>query len=404
MARHLGPRGLIIAAPSSGAGKTTVTLGLIAALTKLGQKVRPFKVGPDYIDPTYLSAASGGQVCANLDPWAMQGRTLANLVGTVQEDEVAIVEGVMGLHDGPGSTAALARQTGWPILLVIDAGKSAQTAAALAEGLALRDSDLNFAGFVFNKVASPRHEAMIQSGLRSNTPYWFLPPISDLALPSRHLGLHQADEHEDLQRFLQAAAEWAAPLKTALSLAGASQLAATQRSIAKPKLKFAEYGLTFAYPHLDLSLATLFLPGGYPELYLDTIKADPTFLPSLKQAAAAGKPIYGECGGFMVLAEAIIDADGTRHEMAGLLPLVTTFADRKRHLGYREIEVASDFALGAKGERWRGHEFHYTQIAWQGEAEPLFHAHDAYGTDLGPQGLKHGSVAGSYLHLIDRVA
>ena len=404
MAGNLGPKGLIIAAPSSGAGKTTVTLGLIAALTNAGQKVRPFKVGPDYIDPTYLSAAAGGQVCANLDPWAMQAQMLAKLVSTVAEDEIAIVEGVMGLHDGPGSTAALARQTGWPILLVIDAGKSAQTAAALAEGLALRDPDLTFAGFVFNKVASPRHEAMVRSGLSSETPCWFLSPNTDLALPSRHLGLHQAQEHADLRRFLEAAATWAEPLKAVASLSQGSKLSTEPQTFSKPNLEFAKFGLTFAYPHLNMPEGTIFLPGGYPELYLEAIKADLTFLPNLRQAAAAGKPIYGECGGFMVLGEAIIDAEGERHEMAGLLPLVTTFADRKRHLGYREIEVASDFALSVKGERWRGHEFHYTQIAWQGEAEPLFHARDAYGADLGPQGLKVGSVAGSYLHLIDKVA
>jgi len=134
-----------------------VTLGLIAALTRAGIKVHPFKVGPDYIDPTYLSAAAGGEICANLDPWAMSNQTLAGLVATVPLKHLAIVEGVMGLHDGPGSTAALARKTGWPLVLVIDAAKSAQTAAAVAEGLRLRGPDLTFADLIFNRVASPRH-------------------------------------------------------------------------------------------------------------------------------------------------------------------------------------------------------------------------------------------------------
>ena len=404
MARHLAPRGLIVAAPGSGAGKTMVALGLITALTQAGQKVRPFKVGPDYIDPTYLSAAAGGQVCANLDPWAMREEMLASLVGTVAEEEIAIVEGVMGLHDGPGSTAALAQRTGWPILLVIDASNSAQTAAALAEGLALRDPQLTFAGVLFNKVASPRHESLIRAGLRSQMPCWFLPPISDLTLPSRHLGLHRASDHKDLQGFLTQAGKWAAPALGAVKLARSTLLPTQPHQLQAAKIPFAEFGLTFAYPHLNLPPDALFLPGGYPELYLGAIQADPHFLPNLKQAAASGRPIYGECGGFMVLGAAIIDAAGIRHDMAGLLPLVTTFADQKLQLGYREMELRFDCACGVQGERWRGHEFHYTQAAWQGAAAPLFQAWDAYGQDLGPQGLKVGSVAGSYLHLIDKVA
>ena len=414
-------KGLIIAAPSSGAGKTTVTLGLIAALTRAGHRIRPFKVGPDYIDPTFLCAAAGGVPCANLDPWAMRDQTLARLISSLADTETALVEGVMGLHDGPGSTALLARKTGWPIVLVIDARKSAQTAAAVAQGLALRDPDLKFAGFVFNRVASARHEAMIRDGLRGQTAAWFLPSAPDLALPSRHLGLHQAHEQRDLQGFLTAAAQWAAPLCPLIDDAEAASgelgafLSSAQLKGAGPSPstsspeRWPDFGLTFAYLHTMIPKGTLFLPGGYPELYLDQIKSDPNFLPNLRQAAAAGVPIYGECGGFMVLGEAIIDADGVRHDMAGLLPLITSFAEPKRHLGYREMRSLSDFAWGRAGETWRGHEFHYTQAIWQGQgqgqdqAEPLFQAYDAYGADLGPQGLKRGSVAGSYLHLIDKV-
>ncbi len=404
-------RGLIVAAASSGAGKTSLTLGLIVALRAAGQRVRPFKVGPDYIDPTYLSAAAGGTPCANLDPWAMRPDTLARLVASVGPDDLAVVEGVMGLHDGPGSTAALARATGWPLVLVVDAAGSAQTAAAVAEGLVLRDPDLGIAAAVFNRVASPRHERMVRQGLRSALPCWCVPHAPDLALPRRHLGLHLADEQADLPAFLARAARWAEPL---LPLADLAKEAKPMRSnpLAKPAADLvgalgaqrADLGLTFAYPHLNLPEGTMFLPGGYPEVYLEAIKSDPDFLPDLRAAAAAGVPIYGECGGFMVLGEAIIDADGQRHDMAGLLPLVTTFAERRRHLGYREVEVLTDFAWGTAGQRWRGHEFHYSQIAWQGAGQALFHGRDAHGVDLGPQGLKVGSVAGSYLHLIDQRA
>ena len=388
--------GLIIAAPSSGAGKTTFTLALIHALTQAGQQVQPYKAGPDYIDPTYLSAAAGGTPCLNLDPWAMRPETLANLIYPVG---LAIVEGVMGVHDGPGSTAALARQTGWPLVLVIDAKKSAQTAAALAEGLALRDLDLAFAAFVFNGVASPKHEAMIREGLRSHTPAYFLPYEASLALPSRHLGLHLAEEREDLSQFLEKAAAWVHPALDIVQHAKPSQISGIP-SLTQPKT-WPEFGLTFAYPHLKIPENTIFLPGGYPELYLDAIKADPTFLPNLRAAAAADVPIYGECGGFMVLGEAIIDTQGKRHEMAGLLPVVTSFENRARHLGYREIEALTDFSLGKEGSKWRGHEFHYTTLVNSGEAEILFNARDVHGTLIGPLGLRLGSVSGSYLHLID---
>ena len=392
-------RGLIIAAPNSGAGKTTITLGLISALTSAGQKVRPFKTGPDYIDPTYLSAAAGAP-CANLDPWAMRRETISRLIGGVKPDEVAIVEGVMGLHDGPGSTAALSRISGWPIILVVDASKSAQTAAAVAEGLVLRDPDLAISGVIFNRVASKRHEALIREALHSDIPSWFLPPEDSLVLPSRHLGLHMADENSDLNRFLLKASEWANPLVEISHLANESVLKPetpmTFSSIGHPDL-----GLCFSYPHMQVPEQSIFLPGGYPELYLDKIKSDQHFLPNLRQAAEAGVPIYGECGGFMVLGEAIIDAQGVRHQMAGLLPLVTTFAKKKRHLGYREIRALTNFSLGSEGEIWRGHEFHYTRIEWQGEAEALFEVNDAYGSSQGLQGLKVGTVAGSYLHLID---
>ncbi len=407
-------RGLIVAAASSGAGKTSLTLGLIAAFQAAGQRVRPFKVGPDYIDPTYLSAAAGGAACANLDPWAMRPETLARLVASVGPKDLAVVEGVMGLHDGPGSTADLARATGWPLILVVDAAGSAQTAAAVAEGLALRDPDLGIVAAVFNRVASPRHERMIRQGLRSFLPCWCLPRAPDLTLPRRHLGLHLAEEQADLPAFLARAARWAEPL---LPLADFANEARTTRStrlhgpvqstsdlVGALGARRADLGLTFAYPHLNVPRGTIFLPGGYPEAYLEAIASDPTFLPDLRAAAAAGVPIYGECGGFMVLGDAIVDAEGKRHDMAGLLPLVTTFAKRTRHLGYREVGVLADFAWGASGQRWRGHEFHYSQIAWQGVGQALFRSRDAHGADLGPQGLKVGSVAGSYLHLIDQRA
>lgn len=436
------PGGLVIAAPASGSGKTTVTLALLRLLGREGRSVAPFKTGPDYIDGAFHRAAAGGHPCYNLDTFAMRPETIAAVVCAATEDaELAIVEGAMGLFDGAadgrGSTADLAAVLNLPVILVIDAARQSQSVAAVAHGFSSLRDDVTVAGVILNRVASLRHESLLRSALHEiGMPVLAaLPAQEDLTLPSRHLGLMQAGERGNLDLFLDKAADWLhrhldrallEPLFRPLPLQSDAQLRPLpplgQRIAVAQDAAFA-----FAYPHLlqgwrnqgaELSFFSplqddapppdcnaIFLPGGYPELHAGKLAGNATLLQGLRNAAARNIPIYGECGGFMLLGRSLTDANGRQHAMAGLLPVATSFASRKRQLGYRRITALADSPLGAKGSRFRGHEFHYsTQMGENSSEAALFTASDAASADLGPCGCRQGSVFGSYLHLIDREA
>lgn len=446
------PDGLVIAAPGSGSGKTLITLGLIAAFQAQGRKTATFKTGPDFIDPGFLSAANGGPcqspskaACVNLDPWAMRPETINRffLHGTKDADLV-IIEGVMGLFDGPpgggGSTADLAAHLGLPVILVIDAARQAQSAGALARGFAAHRDDITLAGVICNRVASPRHERLLREGLEgTGIPILgMLPPVTGLEIYSRHLGLIQARERDDLGVLIKHAASWVSEhldLDLLSELATSSNPSQTSRkgseqatSVLPPfgqRIAIAsDDAFAFAYPHLladwqgqgaELLLFSplagegvpqgadaIYLPGGYPELHASTIAANGRFLKNLTEAAAADTPIYGECGGYMVLGQGLVDAGGERHQMAGLLQLETSFEKRRLSLGYRKAVLATGSALGTPGTELRGHEFHYATTLIQ-EGAPLAHFADAAGQDLGPAGLVNGSVAGSFFHFVDQV-
>jgi cobyrinic acid a,c-diamide synthase len=427
------PRALIVAAPASGAGKTLATLSVIGALRSAGREIASAKVGPDYIDPRFHEAATD-RPCVNLDPWAMRPALIRQLAGKAAANaDLLVVEGVMGLfdgaEDGTGSTADLAALLGLPVVLVVDARRQAQSVAALVKGFAEFRADCRVAGVILNRVASPRHRVLLEAALAALG----IPALGALkedpgmAMPSRHLGLVQAEEHEDLRAFLNQAAGCAAE---SVDLDRLAALAAPLPPAGEPAAPLAPLGqriaiasdraFGFAYPHLidgwraagaeirpfsplaDEAPATnadaVFLPGGYPELHAGRIAANATFLGGLRNAAERGALIYGECGGFMVLGEGLIDAEGTRHAMAGLLPIETSFAGRKLHLGYRRLE--HDGALPWP-KRLTGHEFHYSTIAREGAAEPLFAASDSAGRQIGPVGLKRGRIMGSYAHVID---
>jgi cobyrinic acid a,c-diamide synthase len=437
-----GCGGLIIAAPASGSGKTVVTLAILRALTRAGIRVKSFKVGPDYIDPAFHAAASG-RPCFNLDIWAMRPSTVAHLLERLSDDaDLVIGEGVMGLFDGAadgtGSTADVAAATGWPVLLVVDVRGQAASAAAVVRGFAAHRADVAVAGVVFNRVGGVAHVEVLRRAMEPvGIPVLgFVPRDGSLALPVRHLGLVQAAERDDLQLFLDAAADVAdrhLDLAVLRSLArpatravasngrGAAGLAPLGQSIAVAR----DVAFAFAYPaQLDAWRAAgaalsffsplageapaadadaVFLPGGYPELHADRIAANAAFLGGVRMAAARGAVVYGECGGYMVLGESLTDAEGRAHAMAGLLPLTTSFAERRLHLGYRQARLETSCALGAAGSEYRGHEFHYAVIRDEGPGEPLFTCRDARGDLLGVSGRRRGGVMGSFVHVVDRV-
>ena len=448
----MAQRGLVIAGLSSGSGKTTITLGLLRALTRQYGSVPPLsdapvigaaKTGPDYIDCAFLGAACH-TTAINLDSYAMPPDMIIDLAAR-QPCETLIVEGVMGLFDGTvagrGSTAELAQTLGLPVILVIDARHQAQTAAAIAAGLGAQlsraGSPCHLAGVILNRIASPRHLTLIADALAEHKIRLFghLPPCPDITVPSRHLGLVQAGDLAatgDLEGIIDAAADLIETHIDCTALYDAagplphpkpnhvppSFLPIPGQNIAiayDPAFGFAyahtlehwrEAGATIhpfsplndEAPHSGADF--IFLPGGYPELHLPVLSSAQRFRSTMQQAAARGTAIYGECGGYMTLGQRIIDANGTAFEMLGLLDLETSFAKRKLHLGYRQLTPTGHAAWPPQNATpLIGHEFHYTQAISE-RGTPLFTARDAFDKELGQIGLVQGSVSGSYAHLI----
>ena len=416
--------GLIIAAPSSGSGKTTLTLGLLRALARRGHAVRGAKSGPDYIDPRFHEAACG-RPCPNLDAFAM---TPARLRALAAGPGTLIVEGAMGLFDGAppggrGAVADLARHLALPVILTVDAGRMAQSVAPLVSGFVHHDAGVRIAGVILNNVGSDRHARMLDRALAPlGIPLLgHLPRDATLSRPSRHLGLVQAGEDPDLNAFLDRVADRVdAHIDTGRLLSLAAPLPEARPTPLRPPAQriavARDAAFSFTYPHLLDGWRTagatiipfspladdrvppadlIYLPGGYPELHGGRLANAAIFRASLHHAAETTY-IFGECGGYMVLGRGLVDANGTRHAMAGLLPLETSFAARRLHLGYRRLHAAT----GPMAGHWTGHEFHYaTTLAEDGP--PLFDATDAEGTPLPPMGLSLGRVQGSFAHLIE---
>ncbi|WP_411036665.1 cobyrinate a,c-diamide synthase [Shinella sp. BYT-45] len=427
--------GLLIAAPASGSGKTTVTLGLARALADAGVRLVPGKAGPDYIDPAFHAAASR-KACLNYDPWAMRPQLIrANAAIEAGEGDFLLIEAMMGLFDGAadgtGAPADLAAMLGLPVVLVVDCSRMSQSVAALMRGYRDFRSDIRVAGAILNKVGSARHEAMLRGALEAGGIEIFGVLRSDpaLSLPERHLGLVQAGEHGALQAFIAHAAEVVAgrcdlerlvavaagrpagqPAPPVLRLPPLGQRIAIARDQAFAFTyehlllgwRAAGAGLSFFSPLADEAPAedadAVYMPGGYPELHAARLANAGRFRMGMEAAARRGARIYGECGGYMTLGEALVAADGSRYGMLGLLPLVTSFAERRRHLGYRRVVPLAGSGFAAP---MTAHEFHYSTVVEEGEADRLFAVTDAMGEDLGEAGLCRGNVSGSYMHLID---
>jgi cobyrinic acid a,c-diamide synthase len=431
--------GLMIAAPRSGSGKTTLTLGLLRAFRRRGVSVVGLKSGPDYIDPAFHAAASGGEG-VNLDAWAMAPALVSALAAEASSGRaLALCEASMGLFDGvpappgrSGASADVAAALGMPILLVLDVSGQAQSAAAIVKGCMSYDERLRLAGVVVNRVGSERHRRLVTQAIEDlGAPVLGALPRNDaILLPERHLGLVQAGETQALDQRLEAMADFVeahVDCARVASLAGpfAESGAALPAVALKPpgqRIALArDEAFSFVYPHLlrgwrtagaevvvfspladeppPLTSDVCWLPGGYPELHGGKLAAATRFLEGLRRFAET-RPVHGECGGYMALGEVLVDASGKAHRMAGLLDVRTSFAVRRMTLGYREARLAAGCLLGAEGAALRGHEFHYATIVDSGRDEPFALVTDAYSGAAAPAGSRRGLVTGSFFHVI----
>lgn len=431
-------KAIIIGAPRSGSGKTSVTIGLLRAFARRGIKVRGIKTGPDYIDPGFHAVATGTPGL-NLDSWAMQPDLLRHLL-TQQADgaDLLLIESAMGLFDGiavsnnrTGSAADLARLFHIPVLLVLDVSGQSQTAAAMAHGFAHYDPAVKMAAVVLNRAGSERHRTLCTDAIEKIG----LPVAGcvmrdpSLTLPERHLGLVQASEHPEIDAHIERLAdtmERAIDLDALLALATPIDLTegSVEAGIAPPGQRIAlaeDTAFTFLYPHLkrqwreagaeilpfspladeapDASCDICWVPGGYPELFAGQLAAASRFKASLAQFSQT-KPVHGECGGYMVLGEALEDANGVTHAMTALLSHATSFAKRKMNLGYRQAKIAETGPLGQAGDVLRGHEFHYASVIDAGTDQPFAEITDGLGKPLGPSGGRRGLVSGTFFHAI----
>jgi cobyrinic acid a,c-diamide synthase len=432
-------RGLMIAAPRSGSGKTTATLGLLRAFKRRGVDVVGLKSGPDYIDPAFHAAASGREG-VNLDSWAMSPELLAALAAqTLKQRALGLCEASMGLFDGvpaksglTGASADVAAALGMPVLLVVDVTGQAQSAAAVVKGCATYDERLKVGGVIVNRVGSERHRRLVVDAIEPmGIPVLGTLPRNDkVALPERHLGLVQAGETEALEARLEALADFVethVDCARVLELAGDLDLASPASAppaVRPPGQRIAlahDAAFSFIYPHLvqgwraagaeivffspladqpppsDCDLC--WLPGGYPELHAGRLAAASRFRQGLRHFAET-RPVHGECGGYMALGMSLVDASGVAHPMAGLLGVETSFEKRRMTLGYREARIASNCALGLKGALLRGHEFHYATIVATGGDDPFAFVRDVYGAPEAPSGSRRGRVTGSFFHVI----
>jgi len=406
---------LFITAPGSNHGKTTITAALARYHVEQGRKVRVFKSGPDFLDPMILERACGLPVY-QLDLWLM-GETECRrlLYEAALEADLILIEGVMGLFDGEPCSADVAELFSVPVLAVIDATGAAQTLGAIAYGLANYRPKLLFAGVLANNVASPRHNDMIQEGMPSDLHYFGgIPRDSRFVLPERHLGLVQAEEVLDLESRMSAAATAMAATGLA-DLPEAVEFTAPEQEMPPQLLSGIRIGiardtafsfiyagnldvlramgatLTFFSPLADIALPdvdSLYLPGGYPELHLQTLQANLAMKAALQTHFQQEKPIYAECGGLLYLLESIVDKAGLRGEMVGLLPGHAIMQNKLKGLGYQSAPMP--------GGVLRSHTFHHSLI--ETPLTPVAFGERVHNTSAGEAIYRLNRLTASYLH------
>ncbi|WP_298271488.1 cobyrinate a,c-diamide synthase [Geobacter sp.] len=449
-------KSIIIAAPHSGSGKTTITIGIMECLRRRGLTVAPFKVGPDFIDPGYHRLVCG-RPSVNLDGW-MCGPDFVRETFVLHSrgSDIAVIEGVMGLFDGiggvsdEGSTAQVARLTGAPVVLVVDAKGLARSAAAIVKGFAGFDPGVRLAGVIFNGVASENHGRILREAVESAAPevrvLGCIPRDERLHIPSRHLGLVTAEENPLPAEFLDHLVEvvresvdlgmlWGVAIPQGAP--DAPQPAAAKKR-PTPPLRIAvarDAAFCFVYGDnlrlleeagaelvpfspladgaLPPAIAGIYLPGGYPELFADALAANGAMKDEMRRAIEEEMPVYAECGGFIYLTRGVespyphslspgergAEGGARGHEFVGIFPVATRMLPRRKALGYREVALAADGLLGPAGAIARGHEFHYSEMEeMPPEVERTFRLHRG-GVDLGREGYRYRNCLASYVHL-----
>lgn len=449
---------LIVTGTHSGVGKTTITAGIIAALRRRGLTPQPFKVGPDYIDPTYHRLAAG-QPCRNLDTWMVPPERTASLFARACRDaDVAVIEGVMGLYDGfgyeedTGSTAHVACLLAAPVVLVIDAQKMARSAGAVALGYQQFAPDVQIAGIIVNRVGSESHGTGVRRAIEQATGLSVLGWLTHddaLQVPEAHLGLVPTEEAGDWQHFIDAAAVTVEKYLDVDRLLGLAESAATfvdahplhslvhgpssdvphmrPRKGDRPRIAVArDAAFSFYYEdNLDLLQAAgaelisfsplddgalpvdteaLYIGGGFPERYAGDLAANKRMLQAIRDAQAAGIPIYAECGGFMYMMEQIVDHDGVSHAGVGLVPGRAVMQNWRVRIGYCEVTAPAGNWLLPTCETARGHTFHWSDWHALGvgevpSARAAWHIVPRCGGDLQPEGYADGNLLASYVHL-----
>ncbi len=427
--------GFILAAPSSGSGKTTITLALLAALKRRGVKVQPFKTGPDYIDTAHHGEATGVKA-HNLDTWMLPSVVNKEIFAKNSAGmDIAVVEGVMGLFDGvdgkgeAGSTAALAKLLDLPVILIVDARSMAKSAAALVSGFVNFDKGVRFAGIIWNRVGSDNHRRILDEALKGAG----LPPAlgafareDEITIPERHLGL--VTPEETLPRgsyfdYLASLAEKYIDIDLLLEKTRAATIAHEEPLPAAVKVKIAvakDRAYSFYYEeNLEVLRAAggeilffapcegetipegadaLYLGGGYPEVHAEAISKNTRFLEDVRKMHEADKRIYAECGGFMTLLESLEDTEGKRWPMAGIFPAKAMMNTKRFRLGYREVIGKEGTPLS--GQSARGHEFHYSKIEKMGDGvTKSYRVSNARGEALPDEGYTIGKTLGGYIHL-----
>ncbi|UCG07036.1 MAG: cobyrinate a,c-diamide synthase [Desulfobacterales bacterium] len=434
-------KGLVIAGTKSGCGKTTVSLGLMAALAKRGLTVAPFKVGPDFIDPGHHTRITGA-TSRNLDGWMLsKAYNLECFHRCSASADIAIVEGVMGLYDGydgrseTGSTAQMAKWLGLPVILMVDAKSMARSAAALVSGFEHFDKELMFAGVMFNHLGSNRHLQYLNEALVDNVRMPCLggiPHNEDIVIPERHLGLVTPHDHalsaksiEMLANLIEENIDLDKLINNLPNVKFSEEFGQGSIHYREKKVRigvardkaFCFYyqdnfdlleqngaELIFFSPISDSRLPPdidgLYFGGGYPELNADALEKNVTLRNEVNTRCIRGMPIYAECGGFMYLCDKLWDQNGNQYAMAGCFALTTKMFPRLKALGYREVTLKKDTILGKSGQRMRGHEFHYSELhQLSADTETVYRISDRAGMEKPPGGYVVHRTLGSYNHL-----